>query len=244
MAREGAVIDRVVDDAIVTAVIPYGEDDLVVRLFGATVGRVGAFAAKARRSKKRFAGGLSPLARGRVELVPRRGSELYRLDSAELTLDPAGLGADVLAFGRASYLAELLEKLLPEAEPAADVFADVATALEVLSHGRGDAALLRAFELRLLLATGYLPDLAPHEEPVVGYDPGRGELLAHEAPGAVPFNDAAREAALALLSAPLTALPDVELERLRTVSRLFATHLRRMDVGPLKSIAFLKALPA
>lgn len=232
-----------VDEVIVTAITPYGESDLVVRLFGRALGRVGAFAASARRSKKRFAGGLAPLAQGSVRLTPRRGSELFRLEEAELLADPDGLGRDVVAFGRAAYLVELLERLIPEAEPAPEVFEALREALGLLAAGGQDARLLRSFELKLLGWTGYLPDLSPLDDgPAVGFDPLRAELVTVVAGAAVAFDEGAREAALRLLEAPLADLPPVEGDTLRVVGRLFAAHLRRLEIGPLQSVAFLKGL--
>lgn len=235
-----------VDDAIVTTLVAYGEADLVVRLFTRTGGRLGTFARGAKKSKKRFAGGLQPLARGRFTFRPRPGSDLALLEEADLAEDPARLARDPECFGRASYLVELVDRLLPEGEPAPGVYDELCLALEVLARGEGDARLLRAFELRLMADGGWLPDLsgAADEpgEPVVAWDPARGELLAHPTPGSVPFGEDAQRAALALLEAPLDGLPEVPEPTLRVVSRLFAGHLRRLQVGPLKSVAWLKGL--
>jgi len=212
------------DDAIVTAVVVYGESDLVVRLFARTRGRVGAFARKARASRKRFPGLAAP-ARGSASLAERgNGAELLELK--EMDIDPAvlGLARDLRALGHASYLCELVERMLPEHEPAPEVFAFVDEALDRIARVGPSAALLRAVELKLLLHTGYLPDLADSEAP-------------HEG-----LADDARAAAQRLVDAELGALPDVDEPTLRAVSRVFAAHLRRQGGPPLKSVQFLASL--
>lgn len=212
------------DDVVVTAVVPYGDADAVVRLFARARGRLGAFARGARASRRRFSGLTAP-ALGRAILQGRHGAELVSL--RELDVEPAllPLAGDLRAWGHASYLVELLDRLLPEAEPAPEVFALVDTALRVVAATGPSARLLRAVELKLLLAIGYLPDL---------HDP---DGWGSEVP------DPARRAALALLLAEdLMALPEVDDALLRPVARIFGAHLRRHGGGPLKSVQFLASL--
>lgn len=236
------------DEVIVTGLVPYGESDLVVRLFARERGRIGAFARGARRSKRRFAGALQVLATGTASLKARRGSELFQLESLEPDPGLLALARDPEAWGRASYLVEIVEKLLPEAEPSPALFRWLREAFALLAEGRGDARLLRAFELKLLGETGYLPDLSTSSDvpgrPPVAVDPVSGELVALSGPGRVPFPPEAQRAAEALLVADLATPPDVDDETLKAVGRLFAVHLRRMGITELNSVAFLKNLGA
>lgn len=234
------------DEAVVCGLVPYGDSDLVVRLFGRVGGRVTAFARGARRSKRRFAGSLQPLAQGVAGLKARRGAELLSLESFEASSPLFGLADDPGRLGRAAYLVEISERLLPEAEPAPALFASLGVALSRLASGEGDARLLRAFELRLLDETGYLPDLGSASD-----DPGRapafldqrtGALVAVGGAGCVPFGASLQAAAVALLSSPLGEPPALEQAALRAVGRLFSTHMRLMGVTGLKSVAFLKSL--
>lgn len=233
------------DDAIVTSLVPYGDVDLVVRLFTAGRGRVGAFAKAAKKSQRRFTG-LSAPARARVGLVERPGSDLLLLE--EVDVDPSlyALSADPRALGFAAYVVELVERLVPEGAPVPDVYALVDGALSALVARGADAAVLRAFELKLLQDAGYLPDLGGAEDepgaPVVAFDPARSHLVAHASPGTVPFHEGARAAALALLHAPVGAPPLVDEAVLRMVSRLFSAHLKRTLDRPLRSVAFLRGI--
>jgi len=179
---------------------------------------------------------------GGVTLKERRGEAMPSLESGALSPILLAHIVEPVVLGRATYLCELVERLLPEGEPHARVFDDVTRAVGALPFS--DARLLRAFELRLLRETGALPDLAPlvGGVSVVAFDPVDVRLLAHASTRSVPFSDAAVRAARALLDANLPRVPDVDDETLRVVARLFAAHLRRHGGPPLKSIAFLRAL--
>lgn len=230
------------DDAFVLGLVPYGDSDLVVRLLTRERGRLRAFARGARQAKKRFSGGLSPLSFGGVELRARRGAELLLLQGFEPEGRFFGLSDDAGRYGRAAYLAEVTERLIPEEEPVPSLFSLLFTAFELLSAGTADARLLRAYELRLLDETGYLPDLTADDEATLLLDTRTGALVGDDGPGTVPFPARAREAALALLTSPLEEPPVVEHQVLREVGRLFASHLRMMDVKDLRSVAFLRSL--
>jgi len=90
--------------------------------------------------------------------------------------------------------------------------------------------LLRAFELRLLLASGYLPDLSAHALPTG--EPNLDACLTQEA----------RAASIKLIQAPLESLPHIDMDTLRAVARIFLYRLKQMKQAPLKSVMFLKDL--
>lgn len=229
------------DDAIVLSVVPYGDDDIVARLFLRGGGRVSAFARAARKSRRRFAAGVQPFSMGGVTLKERRGDAMLSLEAGSLSPILLAHVVEPVVLGRATYLCELIERLLPEGEPHLAVFDDVTRAIGALPFS--DARLLRAFELRLLRETGTLPDLSPlGGGPVVAFDPVDARLLPHATTRTVPFTDSAARAAVALLEAALPRVPEIDDETLRVVGRIFAAHLRRHGGAPLKSIAFLRAL--
>jgi DNA repair protein RecO (recombination protein O) len=227
------------DELLVAQLVPYGDSDVVVRFLSRQRGRGAAFARGARRSKKRFAGSLQVLARGTATLRERRGADMPALESFEAEPDLFALAADPDRYGRAAYLVEVTLQLLPEAEPAPEVYDALCAALGLIGAGRGDARLLRAYELKLLAWTGYLPDLTEAGD---WLDGPSGELVVDHTPGGVPFGPPARTLARALIAAQLDALPTADDDELRVVGRLFAAHLRRMGVRDLKSVAFLRSI--
>lgn len=237
------------DDAFVLSLVPFGEVDVVARLFTRRDGRIGAFARAARTSRRRFPSGLSPLAFGVVTTRQRTSGELRALEGFDPEPGYFGLGDDPVRYGRAAYLAELVERLLPEGVAEPELFDTLRRALSLLADGAGDARLLRGFELKLLAATGYLPELdLDDSEGVASPDPScyvdrqTGELTTTPGPTRVPFPPRARRAAIALVERSMADPPEVPDDVLREVSRLFAAHLRAHGVQNLRSIDFLKSL--
>lgn len=234
------------EEVVVTALIPYGDADCVVRFLGRSKGRFSAFAKGAKRSKNRYAGTLQPLAHGMALLRPRRGTALYALEELDADASLLGLAQDPYALGRASYLAELVERLLPEGIAELGIFDRLRVALGLLAAQKGSPALLRSFELKFLADTGHLPDLTSASDdpglPPCALNRATGELVAHPSPGCTPFPDDARQIACTLLQTPLDQLPHYSDESLKPVGRLFALHLRRMGLTELKSVAFLRTL--
>lgn len=232
-------------DGVVCGVIPYADADCVVRMLGRERGRFSAFARGARASKRRFPGLMAP-ALGHA-IVKRRHGDMLDLVEIDVDSQLMALASDLKAWSFAGYVVELVERFVPEGAPVPGSFAVVKdTLLWLASHG-GRAAILRAFELRLLDELGVLPDLGDATDdpslPVVAYDPQRGHLLAHEAPGAVPFSEDARQAAMFLLGSDaddaLALLVDDAV--MREASQLFAHWLRRQGVA-LRSVEVLRAL--
>lgn len=239
-------MEPVLEHVWVTSCIPYGDSDLIVRLLSRERGRIGAFARAAVRSQKRYAGGVQPVSRGIASLSERRGSELFRLEAFDPEPRLFAMASDPLVYGRAAYLVELVERLVPEAVPVPELFVCLSGAIEALCDGRGDARTLRAFELHLLDESGYLPDLDSlrNAEHATGFsiDPSTGAVVPNAGAALVPFSRDAVEAAWALLHSAPESPPAVDDATLKVVGRLFAIHLRRQGVHTLKSVQFLRSL--
>lgn len=241
---------------------PLGEADLLVVLLTPGGGKIRAAARNARRSRRRFAGGLPGGALGEATLARGRGS-LRRLEAFTLLRDPAVLGRDLERFAYVAYLCELTDALVHEPEPDPELFAGLAEAIESVLDGGSRPATLRRYELRLLRTLGLAPAF---ETCCVCGTPVLGE--AASARGTVRF-DAARGGALcpahagdaafipievmtltcALLDAPAEeagavgdCLETADRETRRTLRDLTATlvrgHLRR----PLRSLEFFAKL--
>lgn len=144
--------------AVVLATRPLGEADLLVVLLTPGMGKVRAAARHARKSKRRFAGGLSGGAMGEATLALRPGG-LSRLDSFTPTRDHGALGRDLTRFAYVAYLCELTDVLLHEPEPDPSLFAVLTQALARTIDSAPRASTLRHYELHLLLSLGLLPAL-------------------------------------------------------------------------------------
>jgi DNA repair protein RecO (recombination protein O) len=143
---------------VVLKTTPLRESDLLVVLYTETHGRVSAVARGARRSQRRFAGGLQLLVLARYQLRRPRG-ELWSLESADVVREWTTLSSDVFAVAHASYIAELVGALVPAEQPDPDVLEIIVGLWDSLSEGGPSPGALRATELALFDLTGNRPAL-------------------------------------------------------------------------------------
>jgi DNA repair protein RecO (recombination protein O) len=140
---------------------PYKETSLIVEVFSRRFGRVGLLARGARRPRSAMRGVL--LAFHPLRLTWSASAELGTLLSAEWAGGQAALAGAGLMCG--FYINELLLRLMPREDPHEALFdayeatvAQLASASGARTVGR-EAALLRAFERRMLAELGYAPVL-------------------------------------------------------------------------------------
>jgi DNA repair protein RecO (recombination protein O) len=137
-----------------------GESDQVVWLLTEQHGRLSAFASGARRSKRRFAGGIEPYSLVEARLEPPRRGDLWRL--AELTPQQSlpGLRASLEAIGCAGLACELCTELSRDSDPAAPLYDLLAAYLRALDAGQRGAPELFGFLFEALEVAGLQPQLA------------------------------------------------------------------------------------
>jgi DNA repair protein RecO (recombination protein O) len=191
--------------AIVLATRPLGtqDADLLVVLLTPDHGKVRCAARNARKSRRRFAGGLPGGALGEATVHPAGrarggpGRGLWRLESFRSVHDLSALGRDLDRFAYVAYLCELTDALVHEPEPDSRRFAALAEAITATlsTSTPAEPGILRRFELVLLDTLGLLPTLrhccvcgtqvvrddAPPRGPVdddaVPFDGARGGVL-------------------------------------------------------------------
>ena len=239
--------------AIVLRAVNYGEADRIVTLFGRDIGRVSALARSARKSQRRFAGGLGLGTVGTAALRERAGAEMMTLESfATEGAAHVGLGADVARMAHAAYAAELVTKLCAprQAEPA--VYDWLAEMLDRLASGAPTAERLRVFELGLLRTLGFQPvlggcALCGNADPAAPFrwDPDRGGAVCGACARAgrplAPETRAAlvRLAELSLAGADAVSLPSgVNRGCREALLEIINLHIS----GPLKSVEFIAKL--
>lgn len=163
-------------EAIVLRKSSYGEADILVTLFSRELGKFRALAKNAKKSQKRFGGRLDffnlllievTLNKGRFNLV---GDVTLKQSYREIT-------ESVDSFVAANRVLELLDFLIPEQEPADELF-DLATdTLGLLSGKREPHSVFLVFLLRALTLCGYRPDLRfEREKDIAGFDVEGGKL--------------------------------------------------------------------
>ena len=147
------------DDIVVLRRVEYGDSDLIITALARQAGIVSALARGARRSKKRFGGGLGLFGVARATLVKRPRRELWELSSTELETSFDALAIDVAAMAHASYGTELVRELVAPEQSEPEVFALLLELYRTLAEVGASPPALRSFELRLLAALGLAPVL-------------------------------------------------------------------------------------
>ncbi len=243
-------------EAVLLRAVPYGEADLIVHLLGRRLGKLGAFARGARKSVKRFGGGLEPFTLLRVEVQERRGADLFDLRSASVLEPHLALRNDLGCLAHAGYASELARELLQDHEPHDALLDTLLELFEVLSAVGPRSLTLRGFELRALAAAGFAPQLAGCTSCGAGF--GAGGVLGFDAelggvvcvqcmrPAVIRLDPAALRLLRALQehglrSAAEAAEADLPLDAVRHALRAF---LDRHVQHNLRSRAFLEEVGA
>jgi DNA repair protein RecO (recombination protein O) len=145
-------------EATVLRTVPFRDADLVVTLFTRSHGKLSALARSARRSRRRFGGGLALFTAGEAILRPGR-AELWTLSELRPLRDLSRLASDVVAVAHGSYAAELVRELCPPEQADQRVFDLLLAFYDVVAARGPSLGALRAFELSLLEAVGLAPEL-------------------------------------------------------------------------------------
>ncbi len=145
------------------AVVLYSQDfaewDKLVTFFSRDFGKLKGIAKGAKRSRKRFGSGLEPLTCITLSFFEKEGAGLVRLNHCEIVESYPGIHDDILRVGYASYLGELINKMVAEREANKELFTLLVTFLHLLNKPSFREEFIRIFELRLLSLSGYQPEL-------------------------------------------------------------------------------------
>jgi DNA repair protein RecO (recombination protein O) len=244
-----------VTPAIVLRVVSYGEADRIVTLFGRDTGRLSALARGARKSQRRFAGGLALCALGSAAVRERAGAELVTLERFDATDSHAALGSDIARMAHAAYAAELVGKLCAPRQVEPAVFDWLSLFLRLVDGDGASAERLRVFELGLLSGLGFGPVLETcavcsganfasrtAAEVAFRWDPDRGGAVCTLcARGGRPLQPAVREALLRLSRTPLEAATDSALaaDINRDCRESLLEIINHHVSGPLKTVEFI-----
>jgi DNA repair protein RecO (recombination protein O) len=237
--------------AVVLRAVSYGEADRVVTLFGRATGRLSALARGARKSQRRFAGGLGLCAIGEASLRERAGAELLTLEGFHVTASHASLGSDVARFAHAAYVAELTSKLVAPRQVEPSVYDWLVGFLAELDDKGASAERLRVFELGLLRGLGFGPAVdrcatcGRADDVPYRWDPDRGGAVCHGCgKSGRPIRPEVRAALARLALAPLgqagaeALAPDVNRGCREALLEIIQHHVN----GPLHSLEFIAKL--
>jgi DNA repair protein RecO (recombination protein O) len=249
------VATKIETRAIVLRTVAYGESDRVVTLLGASTGRASALARGARKSARRFAGGLGMGQEGRAVFRERPGAELLGLEEFEVEQAHMGLAGDLGKTAHAAYVLELCDRLCPPRHPEDAVLAWLSDFLMRLECGRASAERLRVFEIGLLARLGLGPALGRCAlcnredlgESSVRWHPDKGGVVCSACMARGDLMSGITRAALVRLEAlSLAEVETVVLDRdtnagcRRAILGLLRTHI----AGPLRSLEFIEKMGA
>ena len=133
----------------------YKESSLIVDLFTVENGRMAVIAKGAKRPASNLRGALLSLQP--IEAIFSGRGEVKTLTQAQWLPGQPWLTGQALMCGM--YLNELLVKLLPREDPHPQLFEAYAATLLTLAESREHSAILREFEISLLIEMGYALEL-------------------------------------------------------------------------------------
>lgn len=241
----------VTTEATILQAFPYSETSRILRLLTPGHGVQSVIAKGARRPRSRYGGILEPFTDGVASFHYREHRDLHNLSEFELRRPRQGLGRDLVRFGAASLLAEIVLRTGSQ-QPAPEVFTHLRgslTALEDAPEGAVEpVALARAWSLIATLGFGPALDrcvgcggaLDPGRDLFFDYTAGGVHCGACGAPAGAGrvLPASARTDLLAFLTGEAGSV-DRTAAHWQLLARFLAYHL--VDAASLRSLDFLAA---
>lgn len=138
--------------------MPYGESDLIATFFTLSDGKMSAMVRGARRSQKRFGGGLEPIHELFITLEDR-GRDLGLLKEARIAKARSGITESLEAMDAAGRALRWVRHVCPPRTPEPETWVRLSQLFERLDEKTLSHAPLVAFGLGLLAHAGYGLDL-------------------------------------------------------------------------------------
>lgn len=184
-------------EAIVLGRLDYGEADRILVVFTPGMGRLDLIAKGARKTQSRLGPSLDLFANVNLELA--RGKELDVVRSVVPVRRFDSLRGDLNAYAHASYYAELVRAFAQPREEHPEIYDLLVRSLVLMDEGVDIWMITRHFELALVTALGYRPELfacvscgRPIQPEVNAFSASLGGLLCDacrgEDPGAIPLS--------------------------------------------------------
>lgn len=228
---------------------PYGDTSRIVRLLTRDAGVQSAIARGAMRPRSRYSL-MEPFAQGTASLYIRHTRDLQTLGAFELSRSRQRVGSDLMRFGGASLLAEIvLRTASEEAQPG--LFDTVARCLDHLSSVDVDTVEVTVLSVtwQVISQLGFAPELhscttcgsaiAPDID--ASFDYGAGGLRCEACAAGLPGRRLPAHARAALGAFMHGEPVDVPVTdgHWRLLARYLDHHL--MDGAPLRSLQFIAA---
>lgn len=235
-------------DAIILQVFRYGETSKILKLLTRDAGVQSVIAKGAANPKAKYGGILEPFTEGVASFYFRENRELHTLGSFDLRRSRQALGADLIRFGGASLIAELILRAGIE-EPDADLYDAVSNMLDRIGAASSEAveSTVLGETWALIALLGFAPALDScihcgrvlEEAEEVTFDHAAGGVRCADCAAGMPGRLLPPHARAALQQ--LMRGEHLVLERTAAHWRLLARFLTHhvVDGATLKSLNFL-----
>ncbi|HET9440997.1 MAG TPA: DNA repair protein RecO [Longimicrobiales bacterium] len=236
-------------DAIILQVFRYGDTSKILKLLTRGAGVQSVIAKGAANPKSKYGGILEPFTEGVVAFYARDNRDLHTLGSFELTRSRQAMGADLIRFGGASLIAELIMRAGIE-EPDEHLYELVSDIFERIVRAAPEAAesTVLGETWALIAQLGFAPALdvciscgrAIAEEEEATFDYVAGGVRCSDCSAGMPGRLLPGHARAALMQ--LMRGHHLVLERTAAHWRLLARFLTHhvVDGATLKSLVFIQ----
>lgn len=145
-------------EGIVIRSMDYGEGNKIITLCTEAHGKVAVFVRGARKAKSRHAALVQPFTHGEFSFL-RSGTGMGTLNQGEVIQSNHKLREDITLAAYGAYGCELVDKALLDNETGHFWFDQLKAYLSFLGEGRDPVVLTALFEMKVLQAAGYAPQV-------------------------------------------------------------------------------------
>ncbi|MCT4605264.1 MAG: DNA repair protein RecO [Marinisporobacter sp.] len=241
-------------EAVVLKQKSFGERNAVITLFSKKLGKIQGVAKGFKRSKGKYSVGTQPFCY--AEFVLFKGKDLYQISQVDLKDSFYKLRENVIKLTYASYILELTESIITEGQTNNRLFDLLVEYLHIFSNMNKEyATLTKAYELKLLMYSGYKPELnrcvscGSIENEKVKFSAREGGLLCRNCLGVDPYSMKISRVTINVMKylmhkdliqiAKLKIKSDVLKELEKIVKHYIQIHI---DKNQFKSLQFLDAI--
>jgi DNA repair protein RecO (recombination protein O) len=171
-------------EAIVVRTTEYGEGNLILVLYTRAIGKISVMARGAKKLKSRYTAVSQLFTYGEYAFyAPSQG--MGTLSNGEVITSHHGLRTDLDKTAYSAYLAELVDKIMPERESSSFIFEQLLAAFEAIESDKDAQVVAMIFEFKMLQYAGYTPTLSECVEcsgPIVGtfaFSARQGGMICH-----------------------------------------------------------------
>ncbi|MDT3426551.1 DNA repair protein RecO (recombination protein O) [Paenibacillus forsythiae] len=145
-------------EGIVIRSMDYGEGNAIITLCTENAGKIGVLVRGAKKVKSRHAALIQPFTLGQYVFFRNNGG-LGTLNSGEIIHSHHPVREDLIKAAYGSYACELLDRVLHDEETGSFWFRQLSACLNALEEGKEPGVTINLFEMKVLQAAGYAPQL-------------------------------------------------------------------------------------